>query len=154
MRRLIVFAIFMAVQAACGDTPSGPGGTTTTGTTTTTTTGTPTFAADFTVTNTPCVAPAAGNVSCTFNGAATGGTPPYTYTSWKFTNPANGQVVPPAGSGPTSGPTQTPALGCGFSTGVVQFNITVDVTAQDSAARTNQTTRTQSITRAAGACGT
>ena len=142
MRRLIVFAIFMAVQTACGDKPTGPGTTTTTGGTT----GNPNPAADFTVTNTPCVAPSAAPVSCTFNASATGltGTPTF---DWTFTNPANNQVVN------RTGQAVSPEIGCSFSTGVVSFNISVLLRASVGTTSTT-VTRTQAITRAAGACGT
>jgi len=169
-RNLIALAILMLVQASCGGNDvSGPGGTTggttsggttTTGTTTsgTTTTGTTTtgggggggttVAATFTVANTPCVAPQTGNVSCTFNAAATGGTGPYTF-AWTFTNPINGQVV----TGLT-GPAVRPELGCGFSTGIVTFSLNVSLTATPASGTAATMTGTQSITRAAGACGT
>ena len=105
--------------------------------------------ASFTVTGTPCVAPSAGNVTCTFTAVATGGQGPFTY-AWTFTNPANAQATPVA----VSGQTASPALGCGFSTGVVTFNTSVSLTITPASGTAVTTTGTQSITRAAGACGT
>ena len=149
-RNLVALAILMLLQAACGDSSTGPS--TTTGTTSTTTTtggggGSTTATATFSVTNTPCVAPSAGNVSCTFNASATGATAPYTF-AWRFTNPANNQVEM------LTGQTASPPLGCGFSTGVVTFTINVSLTATPTAGTAGTVTGTQSITRAAGACGT
>jgi hypothetical protein len=147
MRKVILFVLLMAAQAACGDSPSGPGSTTTTGGTT----GNPNAAADFTVTGTPCVAPAAAPVSCTFNASASGGTGPFTF-DWLFTNPngtAPNNQVPATGAQTTS-----PILPCGFSSGVVSFNVTVQLTAKPATGTNATVTRTQSITRAPGACGT
>lgn len=150
MRKLIVFAILMAVQAACGDKTTGPG------TTTGGTTGNPNAAADFTVTNTPCVAPSAAPVNCTFNASASGGTGPYTF-DWVFTNPngtsPNNQVQV-QGNATNRAQTTSPTLPCAFSSGVVSFNITVMLTARPTSGTNGTITRTQSITRAAGACGT
>ena len=145
-RLLVLFVLTVVAYAACGgNDTTGPGTTTTT----TTTTGTvATFAADFTITGAPCTANSTGAVSCTFNGAATGGTPPYTYTSWKFVGPIGGETIV------QNQPTARPELGCSFSTGQVMFNIMVTVAAQDSANRSAMTTKTQSITRQPGACGT
>jgi hypothetical protein len=144
--KVIVFVLMMAAQAACGDSPSGPGSTTTTGGT-----GNPNAAADFTVTGTPCVAPSAGPVTCTFNASASGGTGPFTF-DWLFTNPngtAPNNQVPVAGVQTTS-----PTLPCSFSSGVVSFNVSVQLTAKPASGANATTTRTQSITRQAGACGT
>jgi hypothetical protein len=176
-RNLAAIAVLMLLQWACGGNKStGPttttGGTTgttgttsTTGTTgtatTTTTTGTTTtgttttggggtvnIIVDYTLTNTPCVAPSSGAVSCTFSATASGGTAPYTW-AWTINNPAN-----------TARFTSTdqnvrPELGCNYSTGQVTFNINVQLTATDSMGRSQNTSvRQQSITRATGACGT
>jgi hypothetical protein len=150
MRKLIAFALFVALHAACGsDTPSGPGNTSTT----TGGTGTQTPAADFTVANTPCVAPSAGPVSCSFNGSATGLGANPTF-EWTFTNP-NGTA--PNNQVSASGQTTSPTLPCSFSSGVVSFNVTVLLTIRPATGVTGApatVTRTQSITRAAGACGT
>jgi hypothetical protein len=143
--KAIAFVLLMAAQAACGDSPSGPGSTTTTGGTGTN------AAADFTVTGTPCVAPSAAPVNCTFNASASGGTGPFTF-DWLFTNPngtAPNNQVPVTGAQTTS-----PTLPCSFSSGVVSFNVSVQLTAKPASGANATITRTQSITRAAGACGT
>ncbi len=152
-RNLIALAILMLVQLSCGGNDvSGPGtttgGTTSTGTTTTGGGGVTSVTATFNVTNPPCVAPSTGNVSCTFNALATGATAPYTF-AWTFTNPANGQVVTGSNLAAVS-----PALGCSFSAGVVTFTINVSLTATPASGTAGTITGTQSITRAAGACGT
>jgi hypothetical protein len=144
--KAIAFVLLMAAQAACGDSPSGPGSTTTTGGTT----GNPNAAADFTVTNTPCVAPSAAPVSCTFNASASGGTGPFTF-DWVFTNP-NGAA--PNNQVPGTGAQTSPTLPCSFSSGVVSFNVSVQLTAKPASGTNATITRTQSITRQAGACGT
>ena len=149
MRKLIAFVLLMAVQAACGSSPSGPGSTTTT-TGGTTTTGTTNAAADFTVTNTPCVAPSAAAVTCTFSGSASGGTGPFTF-DWIFTNPNGAQ---PGNQVTGTGAQISPTLPCAFSSGVVSFNVTVQLTAKPATGTNAVVTRTQSITRQAGACGT
>jgi hypothetical protein len=144
--KVIAFLLLMAVQAACGDSPSGPGSTTTTGGT-----ANPNAAADFTVTNTPCVAPSAAPVTCTFTASASGGTGPFTF-DWLFTNPNGTQgsnTVPVNGAQTTS-----PQLPCSFSSGVVSFNVSVQLTAKPASGANATITRTQSITRQAGACGT
>jgi hypothetical protein len=140
---LMRIALLAALQAACGG-DSGP---------TQPTTNTPPPAtnasADFTVSNTPCVAPSAGPVSCAFNATASGGTGPYSF-EWTFTNPGNNQ----AAAVPDQGPRVSPTLPCGFSAGVVTFTVTVTLTARPMSGTAGTITRTQSITRAAGACGT
>ena len=149
MRKLIAFVLLMAVQAACGSSPSGPGSTTTT--TGTTTTGTTVAAANFTVNNTPCVAPSAAAVSCAFNASVIGGTGTFTF-DWVFTNP-NG-TAPNNEVRVTNAQTTSPTRPCAFSSGVVSFNVTVLLTARPATGTAATVTRTQSITRAAGACGT
>jgi hypothetical protein len=151
MRKLIAFLMLMAVQAACGSSPSGPGSTTTTGGTTTT--GNTNATADFTVTNTPCVAPSAAPVSCTFNASASGGTAPFIF-DWAFTNPNTQQAVEVKGDATNRAQTASPTLPCAFSSGVVSFNVTVTLTARPATGTNASVTRTQSITRQAGACGT
>ena len=144
--KLIAFVLLMAAQAACGSSPSGPGSTTTTGGT-----GNPNAAADFTVTGTPCVAPSAAAVNCTFNASASGGTGPFTF-DWVFTNPNGTQ-----GSNTVTvnnAQTTSPTLPCAFSSGVVSFNVSVQLTAKPASGTNATITRTQSITRQAGACGT
>jgi hypothetical protein len=144
MRKLIAFVLLIAAQAACGgDSPSGPGSTTTTGGTT----GNPNAAADFTVSNTPCVAPSAAPLSCTFNASASGGTGPFTF-DWLFTNP-NGTA--PNNQAQATGAQASPTLPCAFSSGVVSFNVTVQLTAKPASGTSATITRTQSITRQAGA---
>ena len=150
MRKLIAFILLMAVQAACGNSPSGPGSTTTT-TGGTTTTGATSATANFTVTNTPCVAPSAAAVSCAFSASASGGTGPFTF-DWVFTNP-NG-TAPNNQVQVLNAQTTSPTLPCSFSSGVVSFNVTVLLTAKPASGTNATVTRTQAITRAAGACGT
>lgn len=154
MKRILILLVSLgAMHVACGgNDTTGPGGGTTGTTTTTTTTGGGGGATNatpaFTVANTPCVAPSTGNVSCTFNATATGGTAPYKF-DWLFTNPANNQEVRIDNSVSAS-----PALGCSFSSGTVTFSITVRLTATPASGTAGTTTATQSVTRAAGACGT
>lgn len=105
--------------------------------------------AAFNVTGAPCVAPAIGNVSCTFSAVATGGQGPFTY-SWTFTNPAN----PLAPTVQLSGETVSPAFGCDFSSGVVTFNVSVSVTITPASGLAATLNGTQPITRAPGACST
>jgi hypothetical protein len=95
----------------------------------------------------PCVAPNAGAVSCTFAGSATGGRTPYTF-SWTFTNLANNQVVT------VNSQNARPELGCGFSTGVVTFNLRAVLTVTDNSGAKETEDRNQQVARAAGACGT
>src|SRR6185436_20830183 len=75
----------LAVLAGCGGSPTEP----------------PpppplTLTASVAVTATPCVAPASGNVNCSFSASTSGGTTPFTY-AWTFSNPANGQSVQASG---------------------------------------------------------
>jgi hypothetical protein len=150
--------------ANCGKTPTGSTTSTSTATTTvpatttstvppttttssSTTTSTAELDARISVQNTPCVAPSSGPVSCTFAGSATGGRTPYTFR-WRFTNPANNQVVT------VNGQNARPELGCGFSAGVATFNLQVALTVTPSSGSPNTDNRTQQIARQAGACGT
>jgi hypothetical protein len=50
--------------------------------------------------------------------------------------------------------TTSPQLPCSFSSGVVSFNVSVQLTAKPASGANATITRTQSITRQAGACGT
>lgn len=97
--------------------------------------------------NLPCIAPGTGSVTCRFVATAAGGRSPYQF-SWRFTNPANGQVVT------GSGTPQSPDLGCGFSSGVTSFNLGVSVTIRDNAGSSTTLNGSRVIARAAGACGT
>jgi hypothetical protein len=65
-----------------------------------------------------------------------------------MTNPANNQVVN------VNGQNARPELGCGFSSGVVTFNLRAVLTVTDASGDTETEDRNQQITRAAGACGT
>lgn len=141
----VVAALLALSACGGGGNPVTPGGGGTTGGGTTTG-GTAAVTPAFTVQSTPCVAPATGSVSCTFAGSATGGTAPYSY-SWRFTSPT-GTVVTAA--------TQDarPALECGFSAGVVTFQLTVALTVTPATGTAATVTGTQQVARAAGACGT
>jgi hypothetical protein len=101
----------------------------------------------FSVSNTPCIAAQSGNVSCTFNGSASGGQPPYTF-SWTFTNPANSQIIT------NTGQAVSPALGCGISSGVATFNLGVSLKITPSSGSAITVTGSQQIGRKAGDCGT
>jgi hypothetical protein len=160
---VLAAAIVLSVGGCGGKSPTQsatttvPATTTTTSTTTSVPATTTTMASTTTITaeldarisvqNTPCVAPSSGPVSCTFAGSATGGRTPYTFR-WRFTNPANNQVVT------VNGQNARPELGCGFSTGVVTFNLQVQLTVTPSSGSSNTDTRTQQVARQAGACGT
>jgi hypothetical protein len=97
--------------------------------------------------NLPCVAPSSGNVTCRFVATAAGGQPSYQF-SWRFINPANNEVV----TG-TANPI-SPALGCGFSSGVTTFNMQVSVTITDSGGSSITLAGFRQIARADGACST
>lgn len=97
--------------------------------------------------NLPCIAPSAGGVTCRFVATAAGGRSPYQF-NWRFTNPANGQVTLGEGT------PQSPALGCGFSSGVTSFNLGVSVTISDNGGSSITLNGSRVIARAAGACGT
>ena len=114
--------------------------TTVPGTTSTTTTSIAVLDAFISVNNTPCVAPNAGQVSCTFAGSATGGRTPYTF-SWVFTNPANNQTVN------VSGANARPELGCGFSSGVATFSVRAVLTVTDASGTRETEDRNQQMTR-------
>jgi hypothetical protein len=101
----------------------------------------------FSVANIPCIAAQSGNVSCTFNGSASGDQAPYTF-AWTFNNPANGQTIPGTGQ------SVSPALGCGISSGVATFNLGVSLKITASSGNTITVTGTQQIGRKAGDCGT
>jgi hypothetical protein len=110
------------------------------GSTSTTTTSIGVLDAFISVQNTPCVAPNAGAISCTFAGSATGGRAPYTF-SWVFTNPANNSTVN------FSGANAKPELGCGFSTGVATFSVRAVLTVRDASGTTETEDRNQQMTR-------
>lgn len=159
-RTALIIVVVLGVGAGCGSktpTASSTSTTSTPATTTSTAPATTTTIASTTTTigvldarisvNPPCVAPSAGPVSCTFAGSATGGLTPFTFR-WRFTNPANNQVVD------VNDQNARPVLGCGFSTGVVTFNLQAALTVTDSSGTTNTDTANQQIAREAGACGT
>jgi hypothetical protein len=100
------------------------------------------------VQNLPCVAPGSGQVTCTFAASATGGQAPYTF-NWRFTNPANNVVV-----NVNNSQQARPELGCGFSTGVVTFNLAIALTVTPASGAPTTVNQNQQIARAAGACGT
>jgi len=125
----IAIAMMVLAGAACSG-GNGPTSTTTTvpptstttsvpATTTTSTTSVPGVTGSFTVQNLQCIAPASGNVSCTFVGSAVGfnGTPRF---DWTFVAPLATQT--------STGPQVRPDLGCGYSTGVRTFQVAVTLT--------------------------
>ena len=125
----IVIAVMILAGAGCsgGNGPTSttttvPPTSTTTSTvpaTTTSTTSVPGVIGSFTVQNLPCIAPASGNVSCTFVGSASGfsGTPRF---DWTF--------VAPLGTQTSTGPQVRPDLGCGYSVGVRTFQVAITLT--------------------------
>jgi hypothetical protein len=119
----------------------------TTPTTTTTSTPPTKLSGSFSVANTPCIAAQSGNVSCTFNGLASGDQAPYTF-AWTFSNPANGQTIP------SSGQSVSPALGCGISSGVATFNLGVSLKITAYSGNAITVTGSQQIGRKSGDCGT
>lgn len=96
--------------------------------------------------NLPCIAPSSGPITCRFVATAAGAQSPYQF-SWRFTNPANNNVVT------GSGTPQRPELGCGFSSGVTTFNLGVSVTISGGG-QSITLNGSRQIARAAGACGT
>ena len=100
----------------------------------------------FSVRNTPCIAPATGQVSCQFAVALSGGLPPYTY-EWQFRSP-NGRQAEERGT------IVSPVLGCDYSAGVGQFNVAVTLTVRQSGGSPVTITGNQLVVRAANACGT
>lgn len=145
-------AFVLGLGANCGSPTRDNGTTTTVATTTiasTTTTSIPGLAGSIAVQNLPCIAPASGQVSCTFAASATGGQAPYTF-SWRFTNPANNVVVN------VNGPQVRPELGCNVASGAgtATFNLAIVLTVTPASGAPATTNGTQQIARAAGACGT
>lgn len=141
---VVLLALILAA-AGCGGSPTRTTSTiSTTSVASTTTTTVPGLSGTITVQDTPCVAPASGQVSCTFVASASGGPSPS--FSWRFTNPANGQVVT------ASGQSARPDLGCNVSSGVATFQLSIVLTITASGS-TATVTGTQQIARAAGACG-
>lgn len=118
--------------------------------------------ATFRIDDQPCVAPAAGAVSCRFVVTSPGifvpipanGPAEYdstnTYT-WRFTNPANGRGVE------VMGVAWRPIMDCTFLPGVPgvsTFTINVTLTVHRARDYFTTGTGTAQITRAPGACGT
>jgi hypothetical protein len=99
------------------------------------------------VSNTPCIAPSTGNVSCTFVASASGDQPPYTF-AWTFINPANGLVIP------ATGQNVSPALGCNISSGVATYNLNISLIITAASGHTTTVPGSQQIGRRAGDCGT
>ena len=100
--------------------------------------------------NEPCIAPATGGMSCSFVVMPQVGIDSLRF-NWRIENPANGR----ASQGPP-GPQINPTLLCDFSSGVARFEVLVKLFVwrigfpED----TETVTRTATITRAPGACGT
>lgn len=136
---VIVIAALMLGGAGCGGGSSGP-----TATSTSTTTSIPDFSGSFVVQNGPCIAPASGPVTCTFFGSATGGTGGYAY-HWIFVGPTGAQVI-------LDGQGVRPELGCGLSTGVATFSVSVTLQISSGAALFPVGPAPQQITRLGGAC--
>jgi len=162
-RRAVLASAALAFCATCGGGPTTtttttttvpvtttttPPTTTTVVTTTTvpTTTTIPVVTGSFTVQNQPCVAPSTGPVTCRFVASASGGEAPYRF-DWRITAP-NGANVRVDNQQQTS-----PEIGCGFSTGVSSFNVTVVLTITPAAGAAITVNGTQLISRLAGNCG-
>jgi hypothetical protein len=96
------------------------------------------------VDNLPCIAPASGNVSCTFVGSASGfsGTPTF---NWTF--------VAPLATQRNTGPAVRPDLGCGYSAGVKTFQVAVTLTITGGGATVVVGPINQEIGRAVTICG-
>jgi|SRR5687768_8798905 len=100
--------------------------------------------------NEPCIAPATGGMSCSFVVMATFSRQDLSF-NWRIENPANGR----ASQGPP-GPQINPSLPCDFSSGVARFEVLVKLFVWRTRIPefTDTVTRTATITRAPGACGT
>jgi len=156
-RRAALASTAVALCATCGGgtgpstttTTTAPATTTTTTSTTTTaptTTSIPVLTGSFAVQNTPCVAPSTGPVTCRFVASASGGEGPYRF-DWRITAP-NGANVRVDNQQQTS-----PEIGCGFSTGVATFNVTVVLTITPASGAPITVNGTQVIARNSGVCG-
>jgi hypothetical protein len=102
------------------------------------------FTAAMRADNVPCQAASTGPTSCQFVASTNGGTAPFTYR-WSFSTPSSvtsemGQSV-------------RPALGCGFSTGVVTFEVQIALRVDDSSGASATANNSQQIIRMAGNCG-
>jgi hypothetical protein len=101
--------------------------------------------------NEPCIAPAAGSISCQFTvlPATRRDDGRYRY-GWRIENPANGRASQGGGAWNSSLPLQ-----CEFSSGVARFEVLVKLSVYDyGLAKTGIVTRSALITRTPGACGT
>lgn len=100
--------------------------------------------------NEPCIAPATGGMSCSFVATPQFGEQDLRF-NWRIENPANGR----ASVGPP-GPQINPTLTCDFSSGIARFEVLVKLIVWRAGLPedTETVTRTATITRAAGACGT
>jgi len=102
------------------------------------------FTASMRADNVPCQAPSAGPVTCQFVASTNGGTAPFTYR-WSFQTPNSATSE--------MGQSVRPALGCGFSTGVVTFEVAIALRVDDSSGASATANNSQQIIRMAGNCG-
>jgi hypothetical protein len=149
--RSLVVCMSLAISAiACGgdDSPTQP-----------TSIYGPQPPATFRVDDEPCVAPAAGAVSCRFVVTSPGIFVPipangpaqydssYSY-NWRFTNPANGRGVE------VNGVAWRPPMDCTFAPGAGTFTVSIRLTVHRAFDYYTTGTGTVQVTRPPGACGT